>query len=226
MKSRIRRYARKVRLRRFWKRVVSVFSSIVMFATIYALLLPAITLEKNAACGIEEHEHNQACFEQRLICGREETAGHLHTDDCYAVTRTLVCTIQEHSHTEECFDQDGNLICELAEHTHESGCMREDRILSCGLEEVEPHFHTDACYESVLVCEKPVHIHSADCYAVDEPVYEEPVQEPVYEEPVQEPVYQEPVYEEPVQEPVYEEPIYVDPAQEPVNEEPVYEEPV
>ena len=164
MKKSVRAYMRNGRNRRFWRRLLSVLSCVVVFVTTYALLLPAITLEKTAACGIEAHQHDQSCFEQHLICGLEETDGHQHTDDCYTVNRVLACTIEEHSHTEECFNEEGELTCALAEHSHDDGCWREDRVLSCKKEETEPHHHTDACYESVLVCEKPVHIHSPECY--------------------------------------------------------------
>ena len=161
MKKRVRAYMRNGRNRRFWRRLLSVLSCVVVFVTTYALLLPAITLEKTAACGIEAHQHDQSCFEQHLICGLEETDGHQHTDDCYTVNRVLACTIEEHSHTEECFNEEGELTCALAEHSHDDGCWREDRVLSCKKEETEPHHHTDTCYESVLVCQKPVHIHRA-----------------------------------------------------------------
>ena len=164
MKKRVRAYMRNGRNRRFWRRLLSVLSCVVVFVTTYALLLPAITLEKTAACGIEAHQHDQSCFEQHLICGLEETDGHQHTDDCYTVNRVLACTIEEHSHTEECFNEEGELTCALAEHSHDDGCWREDRVLSCKKEETEPHHHTDTCYESVLVCQKPVHIHSPECY--------------------------------------------------------------
>lgn len=164
MKKRVRAYMRNGRNRRFWKRLLSVLSCVVVFVTTYALLLPAVTLEKTAACGMEAHQHDQSCFEQHLICGLEETDGHQHTDDCYTVNRVLACTIEEHSHTEECFNEEGELTCALAEHSHDDGCWREDRVLSCKKEETEPHHHTDACYESVLVCRKPVHIHSPECY--------------------------------------------------------------
>ena len=164
MKKRVRAYMRNGRNRRFWKRLLSVLSCVVVFVTTYALLLPAVTLEKTAACGMEAHQHDQSCFEQHLICGLEETDGHQHTDDCYTVNRVLACTIEEHSHTEECFNEEGELTCALAEHSHDDGCWREDRVLSCKKEETEPHHHTDTCYESVLVCQKPVHIHSPECY--------------------------------------------------------------
>ena len=152
--------------RSFFRRFVSILACVVVFCTTYALLLPAITLEKTAACGIEEHQHDDSCYENKLTCGLKETEGHSHTEDCYDIHSQIICKIEEHAHTGDCFDKNGNLTCALEEHTHDSGCFREDRILSCKKEEAEPHHHSDACYEKVLTCLKDIHTHSAACYPV------------------------------------------------------------
>ena len=152
--------------RSFFRRFVSILACVVVFCTTYALLLPAITLEKTAACGIEEHQHDDSCYENKLTCGLKETEGHSHTEDCYDIHSQIICKIEEHAHTGACFDKNGNLTCALEEHTHDSGCFREDRVLSCKKEEAEPHHHSDACYEKVLTCLKDIHTHSAACYPV------------------------------------------------------------
>ena len=166
MKKRIRRYMRDGHRRSFFRRFVSILACVVVFCTTYALLLPAITLEKTAACGIEEHQHDDSCYENKLTCGLKETEGHSHTEDCYDIHSQIICKIEEHAHTGDCFDKNGNLTCALEEHTHDSGCFREDRVLSCKKEEAEPHHHSDACYEKVLTCLKDIHTHSAACYPV------------------------------------------------------------
>ena len=63
-------------------------SCIVVFCTVYVLILPAITLERKTTCGQEEHVHTEECYsvEGQLICGREE---HLHTETCYAVADNI-----------------------------------------------------------------------------------------------------------------------------------------
>ena len=166
MKKRIRRYMRDGHRRSFFRRFVSILACVVVFCTTYALLLPAITLEKTAACGIEEHQHDDSCYENKLTCGLKETEGHSYSEDCYDIHSQIICKIEEHAHTGDCFDKNGNLTCALEEHTHDSGCFREDRILSCKKEEAEPHHHSDACYEKVLTCLKDIHTHSAACYPV------------------------------------------------------------
>ena len=167
--SKVRETLRKKHTRKLLMRFVSVFSAIVVFVTTYALILPAITLETNASCGIEEHQHSDECYEVRLICDLEESDGHHHDDSCYEVVTELDCEIPEHQHSAEngCYDADGNLICELAEHVHDDSCYSEVKTLICGLKESDGHHHTDACYEKALVCGKEVHVHSAECYEKD-----------------------------------------------------------
>ena len=168
----IRQILRDRRTRRFLTRVVSGIAAVVVFVTTYALVLPAITMESQAQCGIEAHQHDDSCYSEDLICGQEESEGHHHTEDCYTVTRNLICTIEEHQHSPEngCFAEDGSLICTLEEHTHADACYEESRELTCGLEETEGHHHTDSCYEKVLTCGKEVHIHSAECYRDDQEI--------------------------------------------------------
>ena len=162
----IRQILQDRKTRRFFTRVVSSVAAIVVFVTTYALILPAITLEKTASCGIEEHQHSDSCYEERLVCGQKESDGHQHDDSCYTSTTELTCGSQEHRHSSEkgCYDADGNLVCELQEHVHDDSCYEEVRVLTCGREEYKGHQHTDACYEKVLTCGKEVHTHSGKCY--------------------------------------------------------------
>ena len=152
----------------FWKRLVTIFSCIVVFCTTYMLILPAITMERETHCGIEEHQHDESCYEERLICGQKEGKPHHHTDDCYTVEKELICKDTEHAHSDGCYDKEGNLTCALEEHFHSDECYREDRILSCSLEETDGHTHSAGCYEKVLVCGKETHTHSAGCYVNDD----------------------------------------------------------
>lgn len=68
------------RRKKRWYQAVTCLAGIVVFCTVYSLILPAITMEKYQ-CGIEEHTHTQECYdaEGSLICGLEE---HVHTDAC------------------------------------------------------------------------------------------------------------------------------------------------
>ena len=65
----------KARLKK-WKRI-----TLVVFCVVYALTLPAITLEGKTICGMEEHTHTEECYQDdELVCDKEE---HQHTEDCY-----------------------------------------------------------------------------------------------------------------------------------------------
>lgn len=57
-----------------WRRIVTILSCIVVFCTAYALIIPAVTMSRDTACGKEEHTHTEACYDENgaLICGREE----------------------------------------------------------------------------------------------------------------------------------------------------------
>lgn len=71
-----------------WRRIVTILSCIVVFCTTYALIIPAVTMSRDTACGKEEHTHTEACYDKNgaLICGREE---HTHTDACLLAVREL-----------------------------------------------------------------------------------------------------------------------------------------
>ena len=169
--EKIRKILKDRRTRQLLTRTVSVTAAIVVFVTTYALVLPAITMEKVAECGVEEHQHDDSCYTDKLICEIPESPGHHHTDECYSVSTVLVCQAREHIHSVEngCYDEDGNLICEIQEHTHseDDGCYEEVRELICGLEESEGHTHDASCYQKILTCGKEVHTHSIACYHID-----------------------------------------------------------
>ena len=165
--KKIRQLLKDRRFRKIWYRGISATAAVVVFITTYALVLPAITMETEAKCGIPAHQHTTECYEEQLICGQEESDGHRHTDDCYKVTQELTCEIPEHTHDESCFDENGNLTCRQDEHSHGGTCYEEHRELTCGLEESEGHHHDSSCYKQVLTCGLEAHIHSPECYKED-----------------------------------------------------------
>ena len=55
-------YTQRHRRRKRWQKVVTCLAAVVVFCTTYALILPAITMEKQ--CEIPEHIHTQACYTQ------------------------------------------------------------------------------------------------------------------------------------------------------------------
>lgn len=94
----------KTRLKR-WRKMILCLSCVVVFCTVYALILPALTLERKTICGQEEHMHTEACYstEGQLICEKEE---HTHTETCYADTQTQ--NSQTEDNTEQNQDSEQN----------------------------------------------------------------------------------------------------------------------
>ena len=183
------KYTKVHKRKRLRHRVVTVLAGVVVFCTTYALILPAITLEKQ--CDIPEHTHTDACYaqvtsvEKRVpVCSAETLEIHRHTADCYDADGNPRCGYADfvvHSHDSRCYDETGNLWCPLPEieahrhtadcyalpeeHTHAEGCYTSVRgDLVCG-----EHVHTDACYTetAVLTCgleESEEHQHDENCY--------------------------------------------------------------
>lgn len=81
--------------------MVACMAALVVFGTVYALVMPAATLEGETYCGMEEHTHDDSCYASVLACGQEEGNGHVHDDSCYETQ--LVCQLPEHTHTDACY---------------------------------------------------------------------------------------------------------------------------
>ncbi|MDY4508540.1 MAG: LPXTG cell wall anchor domain-containing protein [Candidatus Faecousia sp.] len=184
-------YSKAHRRKTLWYRAVTCLAAVVVFCTTYALILPAITLEKK--CEIPEHTHTDACYTQvttrekrNPICAvKADVVVHRHDSACYDAEGNLWCTLPEvqahqhtdacytvpevHSHTDACYTQErGECICtESTEpaHRHSDACYGETSVLICG----EDHEHGESCYEiqRELICsltEEPAHTHSDSCY--------------------------------------------------------------
>ena len=118
----------KVRQKR-WRKVMLCLSCIVVFCTVYVLILPAITLERKTTCGQEEHVHTEECYsvDGQLICGREE---HLHTETCYAAADNISDIQLDVAEWDEnpIQEEDGNTVQEEDGNTvqEESGNTAQD----------------------------------------------------------------------------------------------------
>lgn len=169
----IRRMVKQERRRKTWKRVLSAMMCLVVFVTTYVLILPAITMETNTFCGIEEHVHDEKCYSAAELCGM-----HVHTGVCYAEQQNLICTESTepvHIHTEECAPVSETLLtCDLEEtegHVHTEECAPiTENLISCGMEETTGHTHTEQCFvtEQALTCaleETEEHTHGDGCYS-------------------------------------------------------------
>lgn len=86
-----------------WKKIVGIMACIVVFCTTYALILPAITLERQTICGIEAHSHSDACYDEN---------------------HELICGLDEHTHEASCYESDADF--EDAEKTEKDGNLSDD----------------------------------------------------------------------------------------------------
>lgn len=82
-----------------WQILVSILASIVVFVTIYLLILPAITEETKLYCGHEEHIHTDECYS----CYAEYTEMNIVPPACNHINCKLICGQEEHEHTEICY---------------------------------------------------------------------------------------------------------------------------
>lgn len=186
-------HSRTKQRKQLWKRVVSAMGVVVVFCTVYALVLPAITLSGDPVCGKTVHAHTDDCYRTsyrvfecpvsahqhdgcedewgNLTCGYGEVVLHTHNALCRDASGTLICNLeerQEHFHSDSCFKKDAQLLCKLEErpsHTHDDSCYEISRELICEVQEQEGHTHGESCKETVqnLICSED-HEHEAGCY--------------------------------------------------------------
>ncbi len=78
VQERVHGYVKRGKLRRF----IAILSAFVLLFTLNSLKFKADTLQHLPMCGMEEHVHTEACYDEAggLVCGIPE---HTHTDACY-----------------------------------------------------------------------------------------------------------------------------------------------
>ena len=180
--QRAAQFYKEQRRKKLWHRIVSGMACVVVFCTVYALILPAITLEKDPVCGMVEHTHTEECYAVETVwpsteyrCDEVSLSGHTHNGSCYDAHGELVCGYADvviHTHDSFCYDQNGRLSCpleEIEEHQHSEACFRTQNVLTC--EEAETgHIHNDQCFTRTrgeLICgqeEQAGHTHGSACY--------------------------------------------------------------
>ena len=172
------KYIKSRQRKRQWYRVVTCLAAVVVFCTVYALILPAITMEQEGQCEIPEHTHDISCYMQVtsiprrvLTCSKEMLNIHEHTDACYNEKGEPVCGYADfvvHVHDASCYDENGNLWCPLPQirtHTHNERCFPADTAGTAA-----EHVHTEECFiltRGALICTETGgggHTHGDSCY--------------------------------------------------------------
>ena len=209
----IQNYVKKNRNRSAWRKLVRAMACVVVFCTVYALILPVITMEQDYICGLEVHEHTDQCRagpqNGTLLCSPESLGVHKHNSGCYASDGTLQCGEADqllHSHNDRCYGEDQTLICQLPEvkeHRHSESCYSGD-ALTCGRQELYKHSHGSECYDEndALICgglETKSHKHGDHCpvLAAEEPQYTCGLPEHIHTDACQAPRQEGPLPTEP-----------------------------
>lgn len=136
------KYTKAHQRKKRWYRVVTGLACVVVFCTVYALIHPAITMEKGT-CEIPEHTHSEACYTQVTSATRTEP----------------VCTIESlnlHQHDDTCYDSEGNLTCGYADfvvHQHDSACYDEMGTFGARCRRSRPM----STPEAAMPCRKQTH---------------------------------------------------------------------
>ena len=133
-------------------RAVTAMALVVAIMTSYVLMLPGLTLQAEAYCGLEEHRHTADCDTLEQVCGETER------EPSETVMQVLKCAFEPHVHTEACRTSDGEIACGISTaywHRHSAECYNEAGEKVCTLVSNPKHRHSDACYVQVpeLACE-------------------------------------------------------------------------
>ena len=190
VQERLETYRRKGRIRKIWKNIVTALAGAVVFCTVYALILPAITLETDTFCGMEEHEHGAECYEavtviqKQQICELEEKEAHVHTEECYGIQTKEVLveevievpvevpveapvSVEVPAESEEISESSAESSEPAGEPEAEGETEPEAEPVTQTITETVTVTRTEIVEEKVLICEKDEtegHTHGEMCY--------------------------------------------------------------
>ncbi len=122
----------------FRRRIRNVVIGLVCLAiigtTVRLLVKPAMAENPSVFCGLEEHTHDDSCYEvkETLVC-TETAEDHVHTDACYEYEEILICENEEHTHSLSCKSDPSDVetmesIAKTVESVEKTGDLRKDVI--------------------------------------------------------------------------------------------------
>ncbi len=122
------------RLKENFKKLIIALSVVVFLAVFWWLKLVGITVANDESiCGIDEHTHIAECYVSKLICSQADGE----------------------NETTEAVSESASDETETADVSEETSASAETLQA--------PHVHADECYEAVLECNVPEHIHTSEC---------------------------------------------------------------
>ncbi len=183
-------YGRQRKKKKRLRTVVTYLAAIVVFCTVYALILPAITKERDAFCGFEEHVHTDECYTVTVplceICGNPVTTGaddgSLSYEDSAVSTDTATAddsvTQGEDTgqpDTEEPPSEETSPEEKTSDETQEENKAdtspdaesgnAEENTSETAPEADHVHKIPEGFVEKILTCEKEEHTHTDICYS-------------------------------------------------------------
>ncbi len=142
-------YKKTRKRRKALQMTVTYLAAIVVFCTVYALILPAITKERAAFCGYEEHIHSEECYSISYpVCDEcglpfvPEDTSEGDMTDTEALSETAADTTENTEVQSDTAEADSGEGTSAEEHVHTSS-IGTTSILTC---EKEEHTHTDSCF--------------------------------------------------------------------------------
>lgn len=173
IESRAAAYRKTRKKRKALRTTVTYLAAIVVFCTVYALILPAITKERAAFCGYEEHIHSEECYSISYpvceICGNpfspedtSETQNSDIADTQEADTAEMQAVDETETETADTGQIEADSISEKAQ--TEDTVATETEAPPAVTEEVHIHKAANSSITSILICEKEEHIHIEQCF--------------------------------------------------------------
>lgn len=102
--EKITSYLNKQKSRSKRQKVFIGLASLVFLITVYVLMVPGITMEEVLICSVEEHVHDDSCYEEKFIC--DGNVSDVEDASCYE--EVLSCGNEEHTHDEDCYGTDSD----------------------------------------------------------------------------------------------------------------------
>lgn len=167
-----------------WHKTVTVMAAVVVFCTVYALILPAVTMGAKTFCGMEEHIHTEECYLLRRIgASTPSDAERWDIDEELGTPSNAQLEERLEEMREFCLIEGGKGTASNGDRATASNAMEyewdendkykydmnligdDSFLLDDYLEYTEGMEYDEDNYELIRICEMEEHTHSLICYS-------------------------------------------------------------